>query len=816
MSANNSDDNIENKLQQQQQQPHENELNSNVNESTASTKVVDIESSKKDLEKNESESMSAVVAAGTSNAPNEAELLRNDSIESTSSINVIDSSDNNSGDEGIGDIMDEPESSVTFIQDSMKPDEIGCSSAADGRPGDEPHDTLSPLMSDNHVYINHYEMMKNSSNNEVLEMNQIYDDEFELSEDDEVDNYEEEDLDDTDDYAEEQHDSVGTLIQSAHSNMKNSDTKDSISSIDSDLSLSYDAPLEQHNTVKQDNYSSQSDDNAKDSGCELIKNKNNSDDDQVQNDDSPIEIPDDDFCEKIIEQVEFYFSNDSLLKDAFLLKHVRRNKEGFVSLKLVSSFKRVRQLCKDWRVVGYAIKRKSKKIELNDIGTKIRRLEPLPLFDETLPSRTVVATCLPFDKLTIEKVSDIFSKCGEIALVRILRPGGPIPSDVRQFVNKHPELQQNECALVEFTESSAARMAQEMDNIIVFELVLPKKKTGKKSTSNMTKLIENFKYNTDSEIERSRGGESIAMNNRFKLKRNNSAHYIKTEPFQNFQYPPRKLSHGNEHFNHYNPYVQHNPYAQPQYYEAPRRLSNCSPIPQTDNTRKYSNCSDGYSSCSDLMSRRQSMCSDISRRLSNCSEALPSPQSRRSSLACTDHCACSNSRRVSQYSNDSYRRLCHSSMDNYSGSRKYSNASTYSADRKYSNVSQTDMNRRVSFETSAFERKISSGSIMYESPIRKYSSGYDPMTRKLSTNSDYFVNGRKISTDSGYDRRMSINSQHESPIESGPILRSRNNSLICTAAENAVTVNRNPMGPVEGQKGFSSRTRKIGQSTITA
>ncbi|GBP07237.1 La-related protein 6 [Eumeta japonica] len=53
----------------------------------------------------------------------------------------------------------------------------------------------------------------------------------------------------------------------------------------------------------------------------------------------PALIPSDELAAEITDAVEFYFSNESILKDAFLLKHVKRNKEGFVSLKLVSSFK---------------------------------------------------------------------------------------------------------------------------------------------------------------------------------------------------------------------------------------------------------------------------------------------------------------------------------------------------------------------------------------------------------------------------------------------------------------------------------------------
>lgn len=738
----------------------------------------------------------------------------------------IDSLDN-SGDEGIGDIMDEPESSVTLVASLMAPippprpsvsrslerfqsinpqvkikvaviDEFPMSDEPNTEVDEENSaDTLSPLMMDNHVYIEHCEMMKNGS-----QLADNFDDEFDI---------EEERLIEGDDQ-----DSQATIIPASKATMKHSITNDSISSIDSDVSFTFnnksssgeDSDVKLHQ-IDQYEYRNMSDDNNKDSGCDGF-NKSSSDDDQ------PIEIPDDDFCEKIVEQVEFYFSDDSLLKDAFLLKHVRRNKEGFVSLKLVSSFKRVRALVKDWRVVGVAIKRKSKKIELNDIETKIRRIDPLPLYDETTPSRTVVATNLPFEKLTIEKVSDIFSKCGEIALVRILRPNCPIPADVRQFVNKHPELQQNECALVEFTESSSARRAQNMDEIVVFELVLPKKKTGKKAP-NVTKMVESFKYNSESENERSRGGESISNPNiRFHLKRNNSgANFVRSENQGNYQYSPspRKMSLGNENANIYTPPFNsfHHHQQQQQYYEIPpRRMSNvCSPIQMTAD-RKYSNCSDGYSTCSEVHSRRQSLTSDLQRRLSNCSEVQvpPSPQSRRSSMSCSDHCSC-GSRRISQYSNDSFRRMSNSSTNDFP--RKFSNGSANFGDRKYSTTSTSTQpeSRRISFDT-GFERKISSGSINYE---RKYSNGFDPL-RKLSYASDFYINGRKISTDSGYDRRMSVNSTLSYDNEN-PITRSRNNSLVCSNHPNEPSVGsplvRKPLGPdPEGGKGFGSRTRKIG------
>ena len=185
-------------------------------------------------------------------------------------------------------------------------------------------------------------------------------------------------------------------------------------------------------------------------------------------------------------QVEFYFSDANITKDKFLLKHVKRNKEGFVSLKLISSFKRVKHLTKDWRQVAHAIKLCSKKLEVNDLETKVRRLEELPPYDETTPSRTVVVLNLPMERPTIEGVAEIFRVCGEIELVRILRPGNPVPADIKLYVNKHPEMTTKVCALVEFERTEFAQKAvRELHNeaeekMSVMELTATPLKNGNK------------------------------------------------------------------------------------------------------------------------------------------------------------------------------------------------------------------------------------------------------------------------------------------------------------------------------------------------
>lgn len=175
---------------------------------------------------------------------------------------------------------------------------------------------------------------------------------------------------------------------------------------------------------------------------------------------TPLEPPSQDLIQKIADQVEYYFSDDNILKDAFLLKHVRRNKQGYVSLKLITSFKRVKSLTKDYRVVAIALRTGATKLEVNSEGTKVRRVDPLPDYDETTTSRTVIAMHLPLDSdPTFDDVANLFKKCGEIVLIRIVKHSGVVPSDLKQYIHKHPEIGSETCAVIEFDTHAAAQRA---------------------------------------------------------------------------------------------------------------------------------------------------------------------------------------------------------------------------------------------------------------------------------------------------------------------------------------------------------------------
>ncbi|XP_032567617.1 la-related protein 6-like [Chiroxiphia lanceolata] len=183
-------------------------------------------------------------------------------------------------------------------------------------------------------------------------------------------------------------------------------------------------------------------------------------------------LPDPQLVRRIVSQVEFYLSDENLARDAFLLKHVQKNKMGFVSIKLLTSFKKVKYLTRDWQLTLYALKF-SELLEVNKEGTKVRRRVPIP---EALlsipPSKLLLAwelqpqeqdpLLLPLlQENFLEIILRMFSPFGAIASIRVLRPGRKLPSDVRRYSAKFPELLSRCCALVEYESLDSACRAFE-------------------------------------------------------------------------------------------------------------------------------------------------------------------------------------------------------------------------------------------------------------------------------------------------------------------------------------------------------------------
>ncbi|XP_026884260.2 la-related protein 6-like [Electrophorus electricus] len=173
--------------------------------------------------------------------------------------------------------------------------------------------------------------------------------------------------------------------------------------------------------------------------------------------------------QSIVSQIEHYLSDENLTKDAFLLKHVRRNKMGYVNIKLLTSFKKIKHLTKDWRVTAHAL-RHSSKLEVNEEGNKVRRLEPVPesvLFQA--PSRLLLVwnfTDLPLTvdksrhrKSVMETAIAILEPFGPITAVRVNRPGRELPPELQKYGCRYVELLTEESVLVEYEDLEGAGRA---------------------------------------------------------------------------------------------------------------------------------------------------------------------------------------------------------------------------------------------------------------------------------------------------------------------------------------------------------------------
>lgn len=136
----------------------------------------------------------------------------------------------------------------------------------------------------------------------------------------------------------------------------------------------------------------------------------------------------DDFDDKVRKQVEFYFSDSNLQTDKFLYKIYQAN-DGWVELKTILTFGRMRQYRPEDKVVEAL--RQSEKLVLSANGETIRRKDPLKDFNELKNIRkknTVHIEGFPKD-LTLDALeewfaSNIFAKLPKeksLASVRMVR-----------------------------------------------------------------------------------------------------------------------------------------------------------------------------------------------------------------------------------------------------------------------------------------------------------------------------------------------------------------------------------------------------------
>ncbi|RMZ53027.1 hypothetical protein APUTEX25_001146, partial [Auxenochlorella protothecoides] len=136
---------------------------------------------------------------------------------------------------------------------------------------------------------------------------------------------------------------------------------------------------------------------------------------------------------KILQQVEFYFSDSNLPRDAFMLEQSKAHPEGFVPLRVISLFSRMKTLLKLDKAckqvppalmdVIVGIVKRSSVLALNEDATAVKRVEDLPPVEELskkTDEQSLYASPFPFDT-TLDQLTEFFSRVGELRSVRMRR-----------------------------------------------------------------------------------------------------------------------------------------------------------------------------------------------------------------------------------------------------------------------------------------------------------------------------------------------------------------------------------------------------------
>ncbi|KAL1555860.1 la-related protein 6A-like [Salvia divinorum] len=164
----------------------------------------------------------------------------------------------------------------------------------------------------------------------------------------------------------------------------------------------------------------------------------------------------DDLRRQIIKQVEYYFSDENLPTDKFMLKQVTRNVEGFVSIGVVASFRKMKKLTRDTSLIVAALK-ESTFLVVSSNGKMVKRLHPLPLAEIKDPMVcTVLVENLPEDH-SVNNLHRLFGEAGTIKNITVRDPHDVIDSKKCTMAEKL--ISRKLHALVEYDTVEAAEKA---------------------------------------------------------------------------------------------------------------------------------------------------------------------------------------------------------------------------------------------------------------------------------------------------------------------------------------------------------------------
>jgi len=192
----------------------------------------------------------------------------------------------------------------------------------------------------------------------------------------------------------------------------------------------------------------------------------------------------------LLKQIEFYFSDSNYPKDKFLRAQASMDEKGFVKIDIIASFAKIKKLGVTDVPTIAALVKKSPHLEVNEDGTMIRRVAPLPTEDVS-NMRTLYTKGWAKDA-TIEQVQDALKSYGTILSVRLRSGKGP-----------NQEKVQKESIFVEFSTPEEAKKIAELKTIKVgdkeISLVTKQEYFEKKKEGRKAKKRANTDNNNNSD-----------------------------------------------------------------------------------------------------------------------------------------------------------------------------------------------------------------------------------------------------------------------------------------------------------------------------
>ncbi|XLR46002.1 hypothetical protein S83_030662 [Arachis hypogaea] len=220
----------------------------------------------------------------------------------------------------------------------------------------------------------------------------------------------------------------------------------------------------------------------------------------------------DDLKLKIIKQVEYYFSDENLPTDKYLLGFIRRNKEGFVPVSVIASFRKMKRLSRDHSVIAAALQESSVLVVSSD-GKRVKRVNPFR-FKESRDHKlyTVLVENLPEDH-SKDNLQRIFREAGNIRRISIYDPRSAAESTKHKqetfFSSKLHALVEYDT--IESAEKAVALLNDEQDwrNGMRVKLL---KKMGKYGHKKQAWKVANSEKNSSSHVSEQTDEENHSSN----------------------------------------------------------------------------------------------------------------------------------------------------------------------------------------------------------------------------------------------------------------------------------------------------------------